>query len=194
MTARVISLSGVAVHNLRDIDLEIPHRQLVVLCGLSGSGKSSLAFDTLYAEGQRRYIETFSAYARQFLEQLEKPEAERIEGIPPAIAVARQTPSRSSRSTVGTATETTDYLRLLYSKIAHIICPQCQREVILETAQSAAEQVASLPAGVRFMVTFAAWPGEGSNVEELAQSLREDGYLRVLLDHRTRNVGSDSVE
>jgi len=194
MTARVISLSGVAVHNLRDIDLDIPHQQFVVICGLSGSGKSSLAFDTLYAEGQRRYIETFSAYARQFLEQLEKPEAERIEGIPPAIAVARQTSSRSSRSTVGTATETTDYLRLLFSKIAHVICPRCEREVLLETAQSAAEQLLSLPPGARFMVTFAAWPNPGSNIEELAQSLRENGYLRVLFDRRVWNIGSDSIE
>ncbi len=194
MPARVISLTGVAVHNLRDIDLDIPHQQLVVLCGLSGSGKSSLAFDTLYAEGQRRYIETFSAYARQFLEQLEKPDAERIEGIPPAIAVARQNPSRSSRSTVGTSTETIDYLRLLYAKIAHIICPECQREVLLETAHSAAEKILSLPPNLRFMIAFAAWPDEGSTVDQLAQSLREDGYLRVLFDHRTHNIGSDAVE
>ena len=109
-----ISLRGVRVHNLKSIDLDIPHRKLIVLCGLSGSGKSSLALDTLYAEGQRRYIESFSAYTRQFLQRLEKPEAERIDGIPPAIAVTSKNTSRSSRSTVGTATETSDYLRLLY--------------------------------------------------------------------------------
>ena len=112
-----ISLRGVAVHNLKSVDLDIPHRKLVVFCGLSGSGKSSLALDTLYAEGQRRYIESFSAYTRQFLDRLEKPEAERIDGLPPAIAVTGGGSSRSSRSTVGTTTEVADYLRLLFAKI-----------------------------------------------------------------------------
>src|ERR1700755_2790634 len=113
MTAgRQISLRGVRVHNLKGIDLDIPHRRLIVLCGASGSGKSSRAFDTLYAEGQRRYIESFSAYTRQFLERLEKPDADRIDGIPAAIAVAAQAGSGSNRSTVATATETYDYLRL----------------------------------------------------------------------------------
>jgi excinuclease ABC subunit A len=106
-----ISLRGVSVHNLKSIDLDIPHRKLVVFCGLSGSGKTSLALDTLYAEGQRRYIESFSAYTRQFLDRLEKPEAERIDGLPPAIAVSSGGGSRSSRSTVGTTTEVADYLR-----------------------------------------------------------------------------------
>ncbi len=194
MTARVISLKGVAVNNLRDIDLDIPHRQLVVLCGLSGSGKSSLAFDTLYAEGQRRYIETFSAYARQFLEQLEKPEAERIDGIPPAIAVARQSPSRSSRSTVGTTTETIEFLRLLYAKIAHVICPKCDREVLRESAQSAADNLSALPAGKRFMITYAAWPGDEGAYRQLAASLREDGFLRVVFENQTRNLGADTLD
>lgn len=194
MTARVISLKGVAVNNLRDIDLDIPHRQLVVLCGLSGSGKSSLAFDTLYAEGQRRYIETFSAYARQFLEQLEKPEAERIDGIPPAIAVARQSPSRSSRSTVGTTTETIEFLRLLYAKIAHVICPKCDREVLRESAQSAADNLLALPEGKRFMITYAAWPGDEGDYQQLANTLREDGFLRVVFANKTLNLGTDTLD
>ena len=118
----MITLRGVAVHNLKDIDLDIPHRQLVVLCGLSGSGKTSLALDTLYAEGQRRYIDSFSAYTRQFLERLEKPAAERIDGIPPAIAVTHKNTSRSSRSTVGTTTETLDYLRLLSAQLGQVGC------------------------------------------------------------------------
>ena len=129
MAERFISLRGVAVHNLKEIDLDIPHRKLVVLCGLSGSGKTSLALDTLYAEGQRRYIDSFSAYTRQFLERLEKPAAERIDGIPPAIAVTHKNTSRSSRSTVGTTTETSDYLRLLFAKIGHVFCTQCGQEV-----------------------------------------------------------------
>src|ERR1700694_3248055 len=116
----MISLRGVEVHNLKGIDLDLPQRQLIVVCGVSGSGKSSLAFDTLYAEGQRRYIDSFSAYTRQFLERLEKPAAERIDGIPPAISVTHKNTSRSNRSTVGTTTETSDYLRLLFAKIGHV--------------------------------------------------------------------------
>src|SRR5437870_2659068 len=117
-----IELRGVEVHNLQQIDLDIPRRRLVVICGVSGSGKSSLALDTLYAEGQRRYIESFSAYTRQFLEQLERPSAERIDGLPPTIAVGHRSPSRSNRSTIGTATEALNYLRLLFAKIGRIIC------------------------------------------------------------------------
>src|SRR5580698_6851224 len=134
--SRAITLRGVEVHNLKKVDLDLPYRRLIVFCGLSGSGKSSLAMDTLYAEGQRRYIETFSAYTRQFLERLEKPTAERSDGIPPALAVVRQTPSRASRSTVGTATEINDYLRLLFAKIGHVICLSCGREVRRATPQA----------------------------------------------------------
>src|ERR1700760_858671 len=117
-----IQIRGARTHNLKNIDITIPRRQLVVVGGLSGSGKSSLAFDTLYAEGQRRYIESFSAYTRQFLERLEKPAADRIDGIPPAIAIAGKSGTRSSRSTVATATEVYDYLRLLFAKIGHVFC------------------------------------------------------------------------
>src|SRR5512137_1699769 len=124
-SAGYISLRGVEVHNLQGIDLDIPRRKLIVLCGVSGSGKTSLALDTLYAEGQRRYIESFSAYTRQFLERLEKPEAERIDGIPPAIAVTRKNTVRSNRATIGSVTETADYLRLLFAKIGHVYCQSC---------------------------------------------------------------------
>src|SRR6188474_1170958 len=123
MACRQIELRGVEVHNLKRLDLDIPHRELVVFCGVSGSGKTSLALDTLYAEGQRRYIESFSAYTRQFLDRLEKPAAERIDGLPPAIAVTHKNASRSSRSTIGTTTETADYLRLLFAKIGRTFCP-----------------------------------------------------------------------
>ena len=128
-----IELRGVRVHNLKSVDLDLPRGKLIVFCGTSGSGKSSLALDTLYAEGQRRYIESFSAYTRQFLARLEKPEAERIDGIPPAIAVAGSNIGRSSRSTVGTATETDDYLRLLMAKIGQVFCSGCGREVRCDT-------------------------------------------------------------
>ena len=127
MAAGVIALRGVAVHNLKEVDLDIPRGKLIVLCGLSGSGKTSLALDTLYAEGQRRYIESFSPYTRQFLERLEKPAADRIDGMPPAIAVTHKNTSRSNRSTVGTATETSDYLRLLLGPDRPVVLPRLRR-------------------------------------------------------------------
>lgn len=180
-----ISLRGVEVHNLQAIDLDIPHRKLVVLCGVSGSGKSSLALDTLYAEGQRRYIESFSAYTRQFLQRLEKPEAERIDGIPPAIAVTGKNTSRSSRSTVGTATEVSDYLRLLYAKIGRVICQGCGREVRRDSPQSAAELLAGLPAGTRYMVAFV-WPqSNGDEPAQAAAAMKEDGFVRVIAGGRS---------
>jgi len=183
---RTIRLRGVELHNLRGIDLDLPQRQLIVFCGLSGSGKSSLAFDTLYAEGQRRYIETFSAYTRQFLERLEKPAAEQIDGIPPAIAVAARNPGRSNRSTVGTATETNDYLRLLFAKIGRVYCIECGRVVKHDSPQDVAAAILSLPAGTRFMIAFRLpqHPATSEQVEsaaDLVQSLREEGFLRVIV-------------
>ena len=183
-----IALRGVRVHNLKSIDLDIPHRKLIVLCGLSGSGKSSLALDTLYAEGQRRYIESFSAYTRQFLQRLEKPEAERIDGIPPAIAVTSKNTSRSSRSTVGTATETNDYLRLLMAKSGHLFCRQCGREVRCDSPQSAAETLAGLPPGSRYMIAFACPMPEGGTIGQLVAELREDGFVRAIVDGRLVNL------
>src|SRR5436190_8455857 len=158
MALRRIELRGVEVHNLKRVDLDIPHRELVVLCGVSGSGKTSLAVDTLYAEGQRRYIESFSAYTRQFLDRLEKPAAERIDGIPPAIAVTRKNTSRSNRSTVGTVTETADYLRLLFARLGQIICRNCGQEVRRDTPTAAAQAIQALPSGARLMITFAPAP------------------------------------
>ena len=183
-----ITLRGVRVHNLKSIDLDIPHRKLIVLCGLSGSGKSSLALDTLYAEGQRRYIESFSAYTRQFLERLEKPEAERIDGIPPAIAVTAKNTSRSSRSTVGTATEISDYLRLLMAKIGTVYCLRCGREVRCDSPQNVAERLARVPAGTRYMIGFRCELPEGGTTEQLAAALREDGFVRAIFDGRLVNL------
>ncbi len=185
MTARSITLRGVAVHNLKHVDLDIPHRRLVVLCGLSGSGKTSLALDTLYAEGQRRYIDSFSAYTRQFLERLEKPAADRIEGIPPAIAVTHKNTSRSSRSTVGTATETSDYLRLLYAKIAHVFCHQCGQEVRRHTPQTVAQLLAEMPEGTRFLIAFAGDAGVPT------QALQEEGFVRAIVGGRLLNLAED---
>ncbi len=191
MAHRSISLRGVAVHNLKDIDLDIPHRKLVVVCGLSGSGKTSLALDTLYAEGQRRYIDSFSAYTRQFLERLEKPAAERIEGIPPAIAVTHGNPSRSSRSTVGTATETADYLRLLYARIARVFCLQCGGEVLRHTPQTAAECVERLPDGMRYLVAFGV-ESNGGTQQGLWPAFQEEGFVRAIVGNRTVNLAQES--
>jgi excinuclease ABC subunit A len=187
-TERVIQLRGVAVHNLKQLDLDLPHRKLIVLCGVSGSGKSSLAFDTLYAEGQRRYIETFSAYTREFLERLEKPAAERIDGIPPAIAVEQRAPSRSSRSTVGSATESNDYLRLLFARIGRVYCISCGREVRKESPQSVAEALSKLPAGAKYLITY---PVECLTTAEVAPTiaaLQSTGVARVIWDDHTLNL------
>jgi len=179
-----IELRGVEVHNLKAVDLDIPRGKLVVFCGVSGSGKTSLALDTLYAEGQRRYIESFSPYTRQFLEQLEKPAAERIDGIPPALAVTRKNTSRSSRATVGTATEIADYLRLLLAKIGLVICRECGREVRCDTPQSAAERLGSLSDGVRYMIAFRQPFSTDDDPDRVAAALREDGFTRAVIGER----------
>jgi len=188
VSSRSITLRGVEVHNLKRIDLDLPHRRLIVFCGVSGSGKSSLAFDTLYAEGQRRYIESFSAYTRQFLERLEKPAADRIDGIPPAIAVVSQNASRSSRSTVGTTTETNDYLRLLFAKIGRVFCQRCGREVRRDTPQSVADALAQLSAGTRYLVTFPREAPSPADWPRFAAGLREDGFVRVIHNGRLEHL------
>ena len=197
MAARQIQLRKVEVHNLKAIDLDLPRGKLIVFCGLSGSGKSSLAFDTLYAEGQRRYIESFSAYTRQFLERLEKPQAERIEGLPPSIAVAAKSSSRSTRSTVGTVTEANDYLRLLFSKIARLFCLGCGREVVRDNPQTVADSLVRIPAGLRFMIavpqSLTAADGAPIGLADRLQALREDGFTRVVLGETMINLAQDGT-
>ena len=138
-----IVISGAREHNLRDISLSLPRDALVVITGLSGSGKSSLAFDTIYAEGQRRYVESLSAYARQFLGQMDKPDVDSIEGLSPAVAIEQSNPTKTSRSTVGTATEIYDYLRLLWARVGRTICPRCSRELKPDTVQSVTDWTVS---------------------------------------------------
>ncbi|MCP4190699.1 MAG: excinuclease ABC subunit UvrA [Planctomycetaceae bacterium] len=188
MSARHITLRGVEVHNLQKVDLEIPHRQLVVICGVSGSGKTSLALDTLYAEGQRRYIESFSAYTRQFLERLDKPAAERIDGIPPSIAVTHKSPSRSSRSTIGTATETHEYLRLLFARIGQLTCHSCSQMVNRDTSESAADVLTQLPAGTRYMISFVPSIGDEEPAESVITALQSDGYVRAIHNDTVCNL------
>ena len=190
MAVRNIELRGVRVHNLKNIDLDLPHRQLIVVCGVSGSGKTSLALDTLYAEGQRRYIESFSAYTRQFLDQFEKPAADRIDGLPPAIAVTRAPTSRSSRSTVATATEMADYLRLLFAKIGQIHCHQCRRSVRADTPQTVTDQFAGLSDGRRLMVAFRRTLSDPQEMRTWAAELAEDGFVRAVIAGQTVPLGA----
>src|SRR5579871_3674325 len=143
---------GARQHNLKNISLEIPRNTLTVITGLSGSGKSSLAFDTIYAEGQRRYVESLSAYARQFLDQMERPEVDSIEGLSPAIAIEQKTTSRSPRSTAGTVTEIYDYLRVIYSAIGTPHCPTCGKEITRQSTEQIVQSVLALPPGERIMV------------------------------------------
>lgn len=178
-----IQLQGVRVHNLKNVSLAIPRQQLTVVCGVSGSGKSSLAFDTLYAESQRRYIENFSAYARQFLDKIDRPDVDKIEPLPPAIAVRQNATSLSSKSTVATATEIHDHLRLLFSKVGEIICPECQSMVVKETPDSVLKFIQQLPEATRFQIGFDIpdWQ-EAESREQQLQDLLAVGYTRLVFD------------
>jgi len=188
----MIRLRGVAVNNLRQVDLDLPQRQLIAFCGVSGSGKTSLALDTLYAEGQRRYIESFSTYTRQFLQQLDKPAAESIEGIPPSIAVTRKSVSRSSRATVGSATQINEHLQLLFSRIGEVVCYGCGQQVQQDSAESAADEIAQLAEGTRLMVGFPSQRGTQRTNEVWLADLVALGYRRCLLGGQTKDLTSSA--
>jgi excinuclease ABC subunit A len=181
-----IVVSGAREHNLKDISLTLPRDALVVITGLSGSGKSSLAFDTIYAEGQRRYVESLSAYARQFLGQMDKPDVDSIEGLSPAISIDQKTTSRNPRSTVGTVTEIYDYLRLLWSRVGKPHCPICGRPIVGQSAEQIIDQVMELPEGARFMVLAPVVRGRKGEYGKLLEELRADGFTRVRIDDRIR--------
>ena len=154
MSTETIVVRGARVHNLKNVDFEIPHNSLTVVTGVSGSGKSSLAFDTIYAEGQRRYVESLSAYARQFLERIEKPDADSIDGIAPAVAIRQKNTTRNPRSTVGTATEIYDYLRLLFARVGRTFCLQCGQEVKKDTVDEVTTIILALGEGTRLNALF----------------------------------------
>ena len=186
--ADVITVRGAREHNLKDVDLELPRDSLIVFTGLSGSGKSSLAFDTIYAEGQRRYVESLSAYARQFLGQMDKPDVDVIEGLSPAISIDQKSTSRNPRSTVGTITEIHDYLRLLYARIGTPHCPKCGRVIARQTAEQIVDQVHELPAGTRFQVLAPVVRGRKGEYAALFQDLSTKGYARVRVDGQVHPV------
>jgi len=171
-----ISVRGARQHNLRDINVRIPRNTLTVVTGLSGSGKSSLAFDTIYAEGQRRYVETLSAYARQFLDQIERPDVDSIEGLSPAISIEQKTTSRSPRSTVGTITEIYDYLRLLYASVGTPHCPNCGRPIARQTAEQIVQRILEMGKGERVTVMAPIVRGRKGEFKELLDQLDQQGF------------------
>ena len=184
-----ITIRGAREHNLKNVTLSIPRDKLVVFTGLSGSGKSSLAFDTIYAEGQRRYVESLSAYARQFLGQMEKPDVDMIDGLSPAISIDQKGTSKNPRSTVGTVTEVYDYLRLLYARVGHPHCPVCGREVRRQTVEQMADHVEKLPKGTRIMVLGPVVKGRKGEYRSLIEDVRKSGFVRVRVDGSLYEIG-----
>ncbi|MDX1656436.1 MAG: excinuclease ABC subunit A, partial [Candidatus Competibacteraceae bacterium] len=179
MSQDVIRIQGARQNNLKNLDLELPLNELIVITGVSGSGKSSLAFDTVYAEGQRRYVETFSPYARQFLDRMDRPKTDRIEGIPPAIAIDQTNPVRSSRSTVGTMTELNDHLKLLFARAARLYCGGCGRQVERDDPDSIARQLLDDDRQTRVMITFTLTVPDNFSEEEVRELLQRQGYTRI---------------
>jgi len=182
MPLDAIVVKGAREHNLKNIDVVIPRDKLVVITGVSGSGKSSLAFDTIYAEGQRRYMESLSAYARQFLGRMEKPDVDYIEGLSPAISIDQKGPSRNPRSTVGTVTETYDYLRLLFARVGHPHCPKCGREIAMQTVQQIVDAIQNIPESRRIMVLAPLIRDRKGEYQVVFDDLRKAGYIRVRVD------------
>ncbi|MDA8189456.1 MAG: excinuclease ABC subunit UvrA [Dehalococcoidales bacterium] len=186
-----IIVRGAREHNLKDIDVEIPRDKLVVITGLSGSGKSSLAFDTIYAEGQRRYVESLSAYARQFLGQMDKPDVDYIEGLSPAISIDQKGASHNPRSTVGTVTEIYDYVRLLFARVGHPHCPKCGREISQQTVEQIVDAILSLPEGSRIMIVAPLVRDRKGEHHQIFEDARRAGYVRVRVDGQIRDLAEE---
>ena len=184
-------VKGARQHNLKNITVEIPRNKMVVITGLSGSGKSSLAFDTIYAEGQRRYVESLSAYARQFLGQMDKPDVDYIEGLSPAISIDQKTTSRNPRSTVGTVTEIYDYLRLLFARAGEPHCPKCGKLIEQQSVQQIVDKVLELPQGARFMVMAPLVRERKGEHMRVLDDMRRAGYVRMFIDGEVRTLDED---
>ena len=187
----MIRIRGAREHNLRDVDIDIPRNELVVLTGLSGSGKSSLAFDTIYAEGQRRYMESLSSYARQFLGQMEKPEVDSIEGLPPAISIDQKSTNRNPRSTVGTVTEIYDYLRLLYARIGVPHCPNCGKEIRRQSVDQMSDSIMALPEGTKIQLLAPVVRGRKGEHAKVFERAVKSGYVRVRVDGNMYELSED---
>jgi len=192
-TEKKIIIRGAKEHNLKNLSFEIPRNKLIVFSGVSGSGKSSLVFDTIYAEGQRRYVESLSAYARQFLERMNKPDVEFIQGISPAVAIEQKTGSKNTRSTVGTTTEVYDYLRLLYARIGKTICFECGKEVKKATTGTVTEWLEQQPDGTKFYLTFPLHLHEGHNIKEEIDLLRKRGFFRIYFNNKLIDLNEEEI-
>ena len=188
-----ITIKGAKEHNLKNINLEIPRDKLVVITGLSGSGKSSLAFDTLYAEGQRRYVESLSSYARQFLGLMEKPDVERIDGLSPAISIDQKTTSKNPRSTVGTVTEIYDYIRLLYARIGVPYCPNCHKKIEKQSIDQIIDNIMSLPEGTKIQVLAPVVRGRKGEFTKQLEGYQKEGFVRVRIDGEICELGQDDI-
>ncbi|MFP6640406.1 MAG: excinuclease ABC subunit UvrA, partial [Myxococcota bacterium] len=186
-----IIVTGARTHNLRDVDATIPRNQLVVITGPSGSGKSSLAFDTLYAEGQRRYVESLSAYARQFLDQLERPEVESIQGLSPALSIEQGHIGKSPRSTVGTSTEISDYLRLLFARAGDPLCPSCLKPISAQTTAQMTERLMALEVGTQVQVLAPMIRGRRGTYRKELESLQRRGFVHARIDGEIRALDED---
>src|SRR5262245_160762 len=191
MAINQITVRGARQHNLKNVNLEIPRNRLTVFTGLSGSGKSSLAFDTIYAEGQRRYVESLSAYARQFLEQLEKPDVDAVEGLSPAISIEQKTTSRSPRSTVGTVTEVYDYLRLLFSSVGQPHCHNCGRPVSRQSTEQIIQNILELPEGERVMILAPIVRGRKGEFKKELEKIQKSGFTRARIDGEMRSLDEE---
>lgn len=193
MDKEKIVIQGARAHNLKNIDVEIPRDKLVVMTGLSGSGKSSLAFDTIYAEGQRRYVESLSAYARQFLGQMDKPDVDLIEGLSPAISIDQKTTSRNPRSTVGTVTEIHDYLRLLYARVGHPVCPNHGIEITSQTIEQMVDRVLEYPEKTRIQIMAPIVSGKKGTHKKTIEEIKKEGYVRIRVDGEIYDI-NDEIE
>src|SRR5712675_1428743 len=191
MGLKKIVIRGARQHNLKNINLEIPRNTLTVITGLSGSGKSSLAFDTIYAEGQRRYVESLSAYARQFLDQLEKPDVDSVDGLSPAISIEQKTVSRSPRSTVGTVTEIYDYMRLLFSSVGQPHCQLCSAPITRQSVDQIVHNVLALPEGERVMILAPIVRGRKGEFKKDLAKLARDGFIRARVDGELRSLDEE---
>ena len=190
---KYITVRGAKENNLKNIDVRIPRDKFVVLTGLSGSGKSSLAFETIYAEGQRRYVESLSAYARQFLGQMEKPNVEAIEGLSPAISIDQKTTSKNPRSTVGTVTEIYDYIRLLYARIGIPHCPKCGKEIKAQSVDQIVDSVMALEERTKIQVLSPVVRGRKGEYTKVFEKAAKDGFVRVRVDGEQYDPGADEI-